>query len=147
MIPVPLFLKISLLPELVVVLTQLYKSTDQDSSEELVGERELLLWLLVIHIFLHSKPVHTFKHICKKKFFSKKTHIFLPCAMHLYILFFFFIFSLIASNNTLQRRRWHPTPVLLPGKPHAWRSLVGCSSQGHKEPNTTERTPPPLQQF
>ena len=54
------------------------------------------------------------------------------------VLFFFFIFSLIASNNTLQRRRWHPTPALLPGKPHAWRSLVGCSSQGHKEADTTE---------
>ena len=25
------------------------------------------------------------------------------------------------------RRQWHPTPVLLPGKSHARRSLVGCS--------------------
>ena len=25
------------------------------------------------------------------------------------------------------RRQWHPTPVLLPGKSHGWRSLVGCS--------------------
>ena len=24
-------------------------------------------------------------------------------------------------------RQWHPTPVLLPGKSHGWRSLVGCS--------------------
>ena len=24
-----------------------------------------------------------------------------------------------------QRRQWHPTPVLLPGKSHGWRSLVG----------------------
>ena len=23
------------------------------------------------------------------------------------------------------RRQWHPTPVLLPGKSHGWRSLVG----------------------
>ena len=23
------------------------------------------------------------------------------------------------------RRKWQPTPVLLPGKPHGWRSLVG----------------------
>ena len=28
------------------------------------------------------------------------------------------------------RRQWHPTPVLLPGKPHGWRSLVGCSPWG-----------------
>ena len=26
---------------------------------------------------------------------------------------------------------WHPTPVLLPGKPHGRRSLVGCSPWGH----------------
>src|SRR5574340_1815529 len=25
------------------------------------------------------------------------------------------------------RRKWHPTPVLLPGKSHGQRSLVGCS--------------------
>jgi len=25
------------------------------------------------------------------------------------------------------RRQWHPTPVLLPGKSHGWRSLVGCN--------------------
>ena len=27
-------------------------------------------------------------------------------------------------------RQWHPTPVLLPGKSHGWRSLVGCSPCG-----------------
>ena len=29
-----------------------------------------------------------------------------------------------------QRRQWHPTPVLLPGKPHGQKSLVGCSPWG-----------------
>ena len=29
------------------------------------------------------------------------------------------------------RRQWHPTPVLLPGKSHGWRSLVGCSPWDH----------------
>ena len=29
-----------------------------------------------------------------------------------------------------QRRKWHPTPVLLTGKSHGWRSLVGCSPWG-----------------
>ena len=37
------------------------------------------------------------------------------------------------------RRQWHPTPVLLPGKSHGPRSLVGCSPQGRKELDTTER--------
>ena len=27
--------------------------------------------------------------------------------------------------------QWHPTPVLLPGKSHGQRSLVGCSPWGH----------------
>ena len=27
--------------------------------------------------------------------------------------------------------QWHPTPVLLPGKSHGRRSLVGCSPWGH----------------
>ena len=30
-----------------------------------------------------------------------------------------------------RRRQWHPTPVLLPGKSHGQRSLVGCSPWGH----------------
>ena len=38
-----------------------------------------------------------------------------------------------------QRRQWHPTPVLLPGKSHRWRSLVGYSPWGHTESDTTER--------
>ena len=39
------------------------------------------------------------------------------------------------------RRQWHPTPALLPGKSHGWRSLVGCSPWGRKESDTTERLP------
>ena len=38
-----------------------------------------------------------------------------------------------------RRRQWHPTPVLLPGKSHGWRSLVGCSPWGREESDTTER--------
>ena len=37
------------------------------------------------------------------------------------------------------RRQWHPTPVLLPGKSHGWRSLEGCSPWGRKESDMTER--------
>ena len=32
-----------------------------------------------------------------------------------------------------------PPPVLLPGKSHGWRSLVGCSPWGRYESDTTER--------
>ena len=34
--------------------------------------------------------------------------------------------------------QWHPTPVLLPGKSHGWRSLVGCSPWGRWGSDTTE---------
>ena len=38
-----------------------------------------------------------------------------------------------------KRRQWHPTPVLLPGKSHGRRGLVGCSPWGRQESDTTER--------
>ena len=37
------------------------------------------------------------------------------------------------------RRKWHPTPVFLPGESHGWRSLVGYNPWGPKELDTTER--------
>ena len=37
------------------------------------------------------------------------------------------------------RRQWQPTPVLLLGKSHAWRRLVGYSPRGRKKSDTTER--------
>ena len=37
------------------------------------------------------------------------------------------------------RRKWQPTVVLLPGKSHGQRSLVGYSPWGHKELDQTER--------
>ena len=40
-----------------------------------------------------------------------------------------------------RRRRWHPTPVLWPGKSHGRRSLVGCSPWGREESDTTEQLP------
>ena len=37
---------------------------------------------------------------------------------------------LVAIRQVIQRRQWHPTLVLLPGKSHGWRSLVGYSPWG-----------------
>ena len=37
------------------------------------------------------------------------------------------------------RRKWQPTPVLMPGKFHGWRSLVGYNPLGRKESDTTEQ--------
>ena len=52
------------------------------------------------------------------------------CIYHTYISYMYDIY---------QRRQWHPTPLLLPGKSHGWRSLVGCSPWGRKESDTTEQ--------
>ena len=47
--------------------------------------------------------------------------------------------SAINLNYVIKRRRqWHPTPVLLPGKSHGRRSLVGCSPWGHWRSDMTE---------
>ena len=56
-----------------------------------------------------------------------------------------FIFSISSqsyfpgASPYTRRRQWHPTPVLLPGKSHGWRSLEGCSPWGREESDTTER--------
>ena len=55
----------------------------------------------------------------------------------LYILtntWYFLIWAILVG----MRRQWHPTPVLLPGKPHGRRSLVGCSPWGLEESDTIE---------
>ena len=57
------------------------------------------------------------------------------------ILFLFFpeVQLIWASPCLSQRKQWHPTPVLLPGKSHGRRSLVGCSPWGREELDTTEQ--------
>ena len=46
-----------------------------------------------------------------------------------------YIFFFLFNNRPL------PTSVLLPGKSHGWRSLLGCSPWGREESDTTERLP------
>ena len=46
--------------------------------------------------------------------------------------------NLMDGYTNFRKRQWHPTPVLLPGKSHGWRSLVGCSPWGLEESDMTE---------
>ena len=48
--------------------------------------------------------------------------------------------SLLLSTFMHWRRKWQPTPVFLPGESHGQRSLVGCSTWGRTESDTTEAT-------
>ena len=50
-----------------------------------------------------------------------------------------YIYVFVFPYTCIWRRQWHPTPVLLPGKSHGGRSLVGCSPWGRYESDTTER--------
>ena len=49
----------------------------------------------------------------------------------------FRVIYLVISSN-MQRRQWHPTPVLLPGNSHGWRGPEGCSPWGRWGSDTTE---------
>ena len=46
---------------------------------------------------------------------------------------------LVTNMYHNRRRQWHPTPVVLPGNSHGWRSLAGCSPWSRKALDTTER--------
>ena len=50
-----------------------------------------------------------------------------------------FLWGFTSPLLCIWRRKWQPTPVLLPGESHGRRSLVGYSPRGCKESDTTER--------
>ena len=77
-----------------------------------------LIRIFNFYIFLYSYIFHILIYIDRKR-------IMFP--------------DLEKSLCTTQRRQWQPTPVLLPGKSHGRRSLVGCSLWGREESDMTER--------
>ena len=44
----------------------------------------------------------------------------------------------VSQKEKQYTNQWQPTPVLLPGKSHGWRSLVGYSPWGRKDSDMTE---------
>ena len=84
--------------------------------------------------------------------FNGSESILLPSQFSHFFVGFLLIFIYLAASGLscstqdlccimqdLWRRQWHPTPLLLPGKSHGQRSLVGCSPWGREESDTTER--------
>ena len=80
-----------------------------------------------IHLiaFLSFPRFHSFTINVKKKKrqFSSCMNLFTPIPSSKTIAF-------CVNVRVTRRRQRHPTPVLLPGKSHGWRSLVGCSAWG-----------------
>ena len=70
----------------------------------------------------------------RKKEYRKGVWKIDPSIFKIFLSFFFNY-----TSSYRQRRQWHPTLVLLPGKSHGWRSLVGCSPWGPQESDMTER--------
>ena len=68
------------------------------------------------------------------------------CIKYLILHIFKFVYMLLSLKRLTPwvrkipwRRKWQPTPVLLPGESHGGRSLLGYSPWGHKESDTTEQ--------
>ena len=66
-----------------------------------------------------------------------KVEINLSPLVCLHLQFIYSTFTYHQGAN--QRGQWQPTPVPLPGKSHGQRNLLGCSSWGRGELDTTER--------
>ena len=98
----------------------------QESNRGLLNCR-WTLYQLSYHLWKEIKPTY---HFCISPTFTS----FLPSFIsHLSTIYY------VPGSRDTRRRQWHPTPVLLPGESHGWRSLVGCGPWGRKESDMTER--------
>ena len=90
----------------------------------------LSTWEFPSLLFSARSIVHAFTYISLTVFLS----FAIPSHKVSVTYFTFMLWYYLTSR----RRQWHPTPVLLPGKSHGQRSLVGISPWGHEELDTTE---------
>ena len=62
---------------------------------------------------------------------SVESYVYLDLSEGMGYNFYYILHCMSLKEKICTRRRqWHPTPVLLPGKSHGRRSLVGCSPWG-----------------
>ena len=55
-------------------------------------------------------------------------------------MFYLILYIYINLYTLYWRRKWQPTPVLLPRESQGWGCLVGCHLWGHTESDMTEVT-------
>ena len=102
------------------------------SSPQHFWHQELVLWKTIFHW-----PGSVGGWPC-----NDSSALHLLCTLFLLLLHQLYLSSAGIQFWSLRTpRRWHPTPVFLPGKSHGQRSLVGCSPLGRQESDTTERLP------
>ena len=108
--------------------------------------------VLVGRFFTTALPGKPLKGLQNTEYYSEyimtvhTLYVYIMTICMLYMLHITYMYSICIYNNTCiyvfsvciiiytyvlhGRRQWHPTPVLLPGKYHGRRSLVGCSPWG-----------------
>ena len=88
-----------------------------------------------------TKSPHSSRSFSSATFYKKTSPLI---QAHRTLLPLEFMYSMVHQIFVEQwdmhrRRQWHPTPVLLPGKSHGWRSLEGCNPWGRWGLDMTER--------
>ena len=107
------------------------------SQELLHSQSTSLTFLLTCGLFkLYQDFTHNGFSSVYNKMLSPGTSIEIILINNTYCL----PFEDLLFSKQCWRRQWPPTPVLLPGESHGWRSLVGCSPWGRTESETTEAT-------
>ena len=113
---------------------------------------ESFFGLLFLSLFIFQMCVWTFFLIKKKNLFCSHSqynllwynlaHFCFFSPLPVFLVFYtgpFLINPLLSGVTPSLWKAWQPIPVVFPGESHGQRSLVGYSSWGHKESDTTER--------
>ena len=109
-----------------VFISQLCESSEDSSTSLPVSDSETLgslIFLVSLLSVYPSAPLQRCK-LHEGKTFSLHLFSFLLCTVYIE-------WCLAYGRFSINRRQWHPSPVLLPGISHGWRSLVGRSPWGH----------------
>ena len=101
----------------------------------LPGSSTHWIFMNLTYVYLTKRQVRT-----KKRFVPITTSLVAQTVKRLSTMWETRVRSL--GQKVPWRRKWQSTPVLLPGKSHGQRSLVGYSPWGRKESDTTEQSSP-----
>ena len=99
---------------------------------------QFILYIVHIVYIIYTYSIQSKRHIVYMiyRLYCKQYNIYYVKIKHTKTCF---IYVYICIQCIYRRRQWQSTPVVLPGKSHGWRSLVGCCPWGRIESDTTER--------